>query len=76
MPVQETWVPSLGGEDPPEEEMAIDSNIPAWTVPWTEETGGSQSIGSQGSDTIGQLSTHADMQPQGHMHFKERYLML
>ena len=38
--VQETWVPSLGGEDPLEKETAIQSSILAWEIPWTEEPGG------------------------------------
>ena len=37
--VQETWVWSLGQEDPLEEEMATHSNIFAWRIPWTEEPG-------------------------------------
>ena len=37
---------SLGPEDPLEEEMAIHSSILAWRIPWTEEPGGFQSIGS------------------------------
>ena len=44
---QETWVPSLGGEDPLEKGMATHSSILAWKIPWTEEPGGLQSIGSQ-----------------------------
>ena len=43
----ETWVQSLGWEDPPEEEMATHSSILAWRVPWTEEPGRLQSMGSQ-----------------------------
>ena len=43
----ETWVRSLGGEDPPEEGMATHSNILAWRIPWTEEPGGLQSTRSQ-----------------------------
>ena len=39
--------PALGLEDPLEEEMATHSSIPAWKIPWTEEPGGLQSIGSQ-----------------------------
>ena len=38
--MQETWVQSLGWEDPLEEEMAIHSSILAWVIPWTEESGG------------------------------------
>ena len=45
--VQETTVRFLGGEDPLEEGMATHSNILAWRIPWTEEPGGLQSIGSE-----------------------------
>ena len=45
--MQETWVQSLGQGDPLEEGMASHSNILAWEIPWTEETGGLQSIGLQ-----------------------------
>ena len=43
----ETWVQSLGWEDPLEEGMATHSSILAWRIPWTEEPGGLQSMGSQ-----------------------------
>ena len=49
--MQETEVQSLGWEDPLEKEMAIHSSILAWRIPWTEESGGLQSMGSQESDT-------------------------
>ena len=42
--VQETWVPSLGREDPLEEGMATHSSILAWRTPWTEEPGRLQSM--------------------------------
>ena len=45
--VWETWVPPLGWEDPLEEEMATHSSILAWEIPWTEEHGGLQPMGSQ-----------------------------
>ena len=45
--MQETWIQSLGREDPLEKEMATHSGIPAWRIPWTEEPGGLQSMGSQ-----------------------------
>ena len=45
--VQETWVRSLGWEDPLEKKMATHSSILAWRIPWTEEPGGLQSMGSQ-----------------------------
>ena len=43
----ETWVQSLGGEDPLEKEIATHSSILAWRIPWMEEPGGLQSTGSQ-----------------------------
>ena len=42
--IQETWVPSLGREDPLEEEMATHSSILAWRIPWAEELGGLNSM--------------------------------
>ena len=44
--MRETWVRSLGGEDPLEEEMATHSSILAWKIPWTEEPGRLQSMES------------------------------
>jgi len=45
--IQETWVPSLGQEDPLKKEMATHSSILAWRMSWTEEPGGLQSMGLQ-----------------------------
>ena len=45
--MRETWVRSLGQEDPLEKEMATYSSILAWRIPWTEEPGGLQSTESQ-----------------------------
>ena len=45
--MEETWVGSLGWEDPLEKEMATHSSILAWGIPWTEEPGGLQSMRSQ-----------------------------
>ena len=45
--IQERWVPSLDQEDPLEEGMATHSSILAWRIPWTEEPGRLQCIGSQ-----------------------------
>ena len=45
------WVQSLGLEAPLEKEMATHSGILAWEIPWTEETGGLQAMGSQKSCT-------------------------
>ena len=53
---QETWVQSLGQEDPLEQEMATHSRILAWKIPWTEELGGHGPRGSMGSQSQMQLS--------------------
>ena len=45
--MQETQVPSLSQEDPLEKEMATHSRILAWRIPWTEESGRLQSMGSK-----------------------------
>ena len=45
--LQETQFQSLGQEDPLEKRMAAHSSILAWEIPWTEEPGGIQSMGSQ-----------------------------
>ena len=47
LPMHEMWVQSLGREDPLEKEMATHSSTLAWEIPWTEEPGGLQSMGSQ-----------------------------
>ena len=49
--MQETRVLFLGQEDPLEKEMATDSSILAWKIPWTEEPDGLPSMGSQELDT-------------------------
>ena len=53
---QEACVQSLGLEDPLEKEMATHSSTLAWRIPWTNEPGGLQPVGSQ-RDTTEQLST-------------------
>ena len=45
--MQETWILSLGWEDPVEKGMVTHSSILAWRIPWTEEPGGLQPMGSQ-----------------------------
>ena len=45
--MQETWVQSLGQEDPLEEGMATHSSVLAWRIPWTEEPGRLPSMGSK-----------------------------
>ena len=53
-------MPSLGPEDPLEKEMATQSSILAWEIPWTEESGGLWSMGSQKSQA--QLSDETSFQ--------------
>ena len=55
--MQDTRVRSLGREDPLEKEMATHSTILAWRIPWTEEPGGLQSVGSAKSPTTERLTT-------------------
>ena len=52
----ETWVRSLGKEDPLEKEMATDSGILAWRIPWAEEPGGYSLWGCKESDVTEQLA--------------------
>ena len=67
--MQEMYIQSLGGEDPLEKEMAAHSSILGWEIPWTEEPGGLQSIGSQKSQTqlsnwtTAEVSIHAVLSP-------------
>ena len=56
---QETRVQSLGSEDSLEEEMAIDSSILVWKIPWTEECGELQPMGSQKLDMTEHACRHA-----------------
>ena len=56
--MQETWVPSLGQEDPLEKEVATHSNILAWEIPRTDEPGRPESTGSQLSNMTEQLDQH------------------
>ena len=52
----ETWVRSLGWEDPLEEGIATHSSVLAWRISWTEEPGRLQSRGGKQSDTTEQLT--------------------
>ena len=54
--ISETWVQSLGQEEPLGKEVATQSSILAWKISRTEESGGQQFIGSQESDTIERLN--------------------
>ena len=47
LPAMQNWVQSLGQKDPLEKEMATHSSILAWRIPWTEEPGRLQTMGSQ-----------------------------
>ena len=47
LPMQETWIQSLGQEDRLGKEMATHSSVLAWESPWTEEPGGLHSMGSK-----------------------------
>ena len=55
--IQETWVLSLGREDPLEKEMATHSSILAWRIPWTEEPGRLQSSGSQSQTRLNDFTS-------------------
>ena len=56
--MQETWVQSLGWEDPLQKEIGTHSSILAWEIPWTEEPSRLQSKGSQELDTTRGLNHH------------------
>ena len=56
--MRETWIQSLGREDPLEKAMAPHSSILAWRIPWTEEPGGLQSTGGKESDATERLHVH------------------
>ena len=56
--LKEMWVRSLGGEDPLKKEMATHSSILAWKIPWTEEPGELQSMGSQSRPDRATEHTH------------------
>ena len=78
---QEMQVWSFSQEDPPEERMATHSSILVWRIPWTEEPGGLQSIGSQrvGHDWSDLAHTHTKWKPESeknpfllpHLHQKQ-----
>ena len=59
--MQQTWVRSLGQEDPLEEKMTTHSSTLAWEILWTEEPGGLQSIGSQSWARLSDSHTHAQL---------------
>ena len=63
---QETWVWSLGQEDPLEEEMETHSSILVWRIPWSEEPGGLLFIGLQKSDMTEATYTHTCIHNYNH----------
>ena len=67
--MQETWVLSLGQEDPLEKEMATHTSILAWKIPWTEEAGGLQSM----SDTTEATHLNGSLVPNN---LKNRFVLL
>ena len=74
--MQETWVLSLGWEDPLEEGMATYSSTLAWRIPWTEEPGGLQSMELQKS-WIWQSDTHTHTHTHTNPHtHTQKYVLL
>ena len=67
---QETRVQSLGREDPLEKEMVTHSSILAWRIPWTEEPGRLQSMGSQRLQSTGSQRVAKDTTERLHFHFQ------
>ena len=71
--MQETWILSLGQEDPQEKGMVTHSSILTWRIPWTEESGGPQSMGSQrvrhnwATNTYTHTHTHTHIRIGGQM---------
>ena len=63
----ETWVQSLGREDPLEKGTAIHSRVLAWNIPWTEELGGTSPWGRKELDTSEQLTVSASPSPSFHL---------
>ena len=71
---RETWVESLGGEDPLEKGMATHSSILAWRISWTEDPGGLQSMGLQRVlDTTDQLTLASAIQSNHRVTRFERF---
>ena len=64
----ETWVQSLGQEDPLEEEMAFHSSVLAWEIPWTEKPGGPWSTGHKESNMTEHTHTHTHTHTHSYTH--------
>ena len=74
--MQETWVQSLGLVDPLEKEMSTHSRIFAWRIPWTEEPGGLQSMGSQKSrkQLSNQITSSSDCVKSGSHYLRKPFM--
>ena len=59
--MRETWVRSLGREDPLEKEMTTHSSTLAWKIPWTEEPGRLQSMGSQNRTRLSNFNNSGNL---------------
>ena len=71
------WVQSLGGEDPLEEGTATHSSILTWRTPWTEESGGLQSMGSKSwTYQVTKTPAHACICTSTHTHNTHRAAMI
>ena len=70
--MEETWVQSLGSEDPPEEDKATHSSILVWRISWTEESGSLQSMAWQrvGHELSNSAHTHVRVGAEGECFFK------
>ena len=70
------WVQSLGQEDPLKEGVAIHSIILAWRIPWTEQSGGLQSIGSQSNSTSAAIPDTIAVKEQIHSSLGQWYAVI
>ena len=67
--MRETWVQPLGREGPLEKEMATHSSVLVWRIPWTEEPGGRQSMGSQSRTRLSDFtSSHLGTTSKSSLH--------
>ena len=71
--IQETWVRSLGWEDPLEKEMAARFSILAWRIPWTEEPGGPQFLVSKRVRHDSAANTHTHTHTHTHTYTQINY---
>ena len=74
--MQETWVQSLGQEDPLEKEMATHSSIFAWDKPWTEEPGELQSMGLSRTRLSNKTTTTTTMNTKSYQEYSDSTVAL